>query len=41
MLLEVAKEYLNHGAEAVILFARNKKKLDEVTRKLGPRAYYE
>lgn len=23
MLLEIAKEYINHGAEAVILFARN------------------
>ena len=41
MLLEIAKEYLNHGAEAVILFARNQEKLAEVTKPLGSRAHYE
>ena len=41
MLKGIAREYLNHGAKAVILMSRNKEKNEEVARDLGERCFSE
>ena len=41
MLKEIAREYLNHGAKAVILMSRNKEKNDQVAKELGPNCFSE
>jgi peroxisomal 2,4-dienoyl-CoA reductase len=41
MLKQIAQEFVNHGAKAVILMSRNKEKNDEVARSLGPRCHSE
>ena len=41
MLKEIAKEFINHGAKAVILMSRNKEKNEQVARELGPNCHSE
>ena len=41
MLKEIAKEFLAHGAKAVVLMSRNKEKNDEVAQSLGPNCHSE
>jgi len=41
MLLEIAKQFVAHGAKAVVLMARNKDKLEEVTKQVGPQCHWE
>jgi NADP-dependent 3-hydroxy acid dehydrogenase YdfG len=41
MLLEIAKEFVAHGAKAVVLMARNKEKLEAVTKEVGAKCHWE
>ena len=41
MLKEIAKEYLAHGAKAVVLMSRNKDKNEAVANSLGPNCHSE